>query len=63
MEYRKIDVFRRRRWRRRMELLEKIGFVVVFVFEGVLVCFCSSFGFFGVWLGLLGLFRVDIGEV
>uniref|UniRef100_A0A452SAB8 Dysferlin n=1 Tax=Ursus americanus TaxID=9643 RepID=A0A452SAB8_URSAM len=38
LEYRKTDAFRRRRWRRRMEPLEKTGPAAVFALEGALVC-------------------------
>ncbi|KAF5917931.1 hypothetical protein HPG69_019737, partial [Diceros bicornis minor] len=37
LEYRKTDAFRRRRWRRRMEPLEKTGPAAVFALEGALV--------------------------
>uniref|UniRef100_A0A2I2Z8Z1 Dysferlin n=1 Tax=Gorilla gorilla gorilla TaxID=9595 RepID=A0A2I2Z8Z1_GORGO len=36
LEYRKTDAFRRRRWRRRMEPLEKTGPAAVFALEGAL---------------------------
>ncbi|XP_051830256.1 dysferlin isoform X13 [Antechinus flavipes] len=36
MEYRKTDSFRRRRWRRRMEPLERTGAAAVFALEGAL---------------------------
>ncbi|KAM9063149.1 dysferlin-like [Sarcophilus harrisii] len=36
MEYRKTDAFRRRRWRRRMEPLERTGAAAVFALEGAL---------------------------
>ncbi|XP_068923443.1 dysferlin [Petaurus breviceps papuanus] len=36
LEYRKTDAFRRRRWRRRMEPLERTGAAAVFALEGAL---------------------------
>lgn len=41
LEYRKTDAFRRRRWRRRMEPLEKTGPAAVFALEGALVRGCA----------------------
>lgn len=47
LEYRKTDAFRRRRWRRRMEPLEKTGPAAVFALEGALVCCCVCPGWVG----------------
>lgn len=51
LEYRKTDAFRRRRWRRRMEPLEKTGPAAVFALEGALVCGWVR----EVWLAFPGL--------
>ncbi|KAJ8781330.1 hypothetical protein J1605_011314 [Eschrichtius robustus] len=42
LEYRKTDAFRRRRWRRRMEPLEKTGPAAVFALEGALGCISTA---------------------
>lgn len=47
LEYRKTDAFRRRRWRRRMEPLEKTGPAAVFALEGALVCGHAFLGLMG----------------
>ncbi|TKC36060.1 hypothetical protein EI555_006188 [Monodon monoceros] len=47
LEYRKTDAFRRRRWRRRMEPLEKTGPAAVFALEGALVRDSGHLGLVG----------------
>ena len=60
LEYRKTDAFRRRRWRRRMEPLEKTGPAAVFALEGALVCGHAFLGLMGCSMfsqGCLGLMQ------
>lgn len=61
LEYRKTDAFRRRRWRRRMEPLEKTGPAAVFALEGALVrCPWPVVGQRGATC-FPGLFRAEVG--